>query len=379
MSIPAFLHAQPSRCLSSHFVPHLASLTDRRPLVFTASHLPFYRNRVCDNTNHIKTMLHPPPMPAFDMDGPYLYFSYGSNLSREKLRTRGEAKLPPIQFTRTWIGRLTDWQLCFDLRGAPPVEPAMGSIRRKPGDEVYGLVYELKTRSCWEKLLQSEGVTTRPERDSYWVIEVEVECYERDRPEERVLRKVRTLMTNERHKVGKNIEDSVKPSRRYVNILITGAECEGLPVEYVERLRRIEVARRWKQSPLLVIMTLAIPMIFMMRRWNLWRFVIVVSRLGMWLYARHERIMLKKERGVWEGMELISVRLALFGLYLMWAGMTMVMYLVNKRTRGTIKRINVLLKEEVQDGQKAKKQQVVVARKKVVEGVATVEKGVEGA
>lgn len=374
---PAFLHPHSSLCLSSLFVPRPATLPDRHAFR-TTFHLPLRRNRVRAHTERILAMTRPPSVLASSMDAPYLYFCYGSNLSREKLRTRGESGLPPIEFTSIWIGRLTDWQLCFDLRAAPPVEPVMGSIRRKAGDEVYGLVYELKSRSCWEKLLKSEGVTTRPERDSYWVVEVEVECYRPDRPEERVVRKVRTLTTNERYKVGKVLEDSVRPSRRYLNILITGAECEGLPVEYVERLRRIQVARRWERSPLLIVTTLAIPIIFMMRRWNLGMFVVPLSKAGMCLYARHERIMLRKRRRVWESVELVSVRLALFGMYVVWAGLTLVACLMNKRMRASVKRIHVLLKGKEQSEQKGKQQEVVVPRRKVVEGVSAVEKGVEG-
>lgn len=312
-------------------------------------------------------------MPKPNTDGPYLYFSYGSNLSREKLRTRGLSNGVPIEFTRTWIGHLTDWQLCFDLLGAPPVEPVMGSIRRAVGDEVYGLVYELKTRECWEKLLNSEGVTSRPEYDSYRVVEVEVECYERGRPEERVMRKVKTFTTNDRYKVWRKVESNMKPSRRYLDILITGAECEGLPREYIEQLKGIRVARRWSRSPLLWIMTMAIPMVFMMRRWNVSWLVIPVTRGGMRLYARHEKIM-DSERGIREHVQLTIVRGLLFALYAVFALMTVVMCLVNKRTRATVKRVSVLLKKGAEQNKQEAKETVARQAEKI-QVVKAVEKG----
>lgn len=254
-----------------------------------------------------------------ESQGPgYLYFCYGSNMSREKLRNRGASDTAPINYDNVWVGRLRDWQLCFDLPGAPPSEPAMGSIQEATGDEVYGLVYRLRSEECWKKLLTSEGVTETPDCDGYHVIDVDVECYCADTPTEKTLLKVKTLRTNPKNKLSRTLQEDVRPSQRYMNILIDGAEREGLPKPYIERLRSIKVARKWPLSPLVVVMNFVIPLAFIARRMKMRSIVAPLKTLGVYLYAKHEEIVAEgKQNRVQKGRLLLltSAMFVLYGIY----------------------------------------------------------------
>lgn len=275
--------------------------------------------------------------------GGYLYFCYGSNMSREKLRTRGDSGSESINYDDVWVARLLDWQLCFDMRGAPPTEPAMGSIQEAPADEVYGLVYRLRSEQCWKKLLASEGVTENPTRDSYHVIDVEVECYLPDTAAEKRLMKVRTLMTNPRHKLSRALQKDVRPSQRYMNILIEGAQSELLPKAYVERLRNIKVARKWPESPLRMLMNFVIPLAFISRRMQL-RFIIVpLYTLGVFLYAKHEEIVTEGKLNRSREARLLILRSAMFILYGIYAIPAMLLLMFSPKARMFNRRLMTLL------------------------------------
>ena len=77
-----------------------------------------------------------PTRPQFLLDAlaaneDVYYFGVGSNLSRERLENRSISgkKIEPISFEPCVI---YDFRLAFNLKGIPPMEPAMGSIEPLP-------------------------------------------------------------------------------------------------------------------------------------------------------------------------------------------------------------------------------------------------------
>lgn len=276
-------------------------------------------------------------------EGGYLYFCYGSNLSREKLRHRGGKDSPPIEYEQVWIGRLTGWQLCFDLRGAPPTEPCMGSIQQAPEDEVYGLVYRLRSEACWKKLLLSEGVTETPEKDSYHVIDVDVECYLADKPEDQNMMKVKTLMTNPRLRLLRSLQKDVRPSERYMKIMIDGATSEKLPKAYLERLKSIRVARKWQPSLLLWMMNFVIPLMFLTRRLRMRFITQPLGNLGVFLYAKHEGLVTEGKMNAAQKAQLMSLRFAMLFLYGVYAFPAMLLFLLSPRARAFKKQVSQVL------------------------------------
>lgn len=280
-------------------------------------------------------------------------------MCRKKLQSRGDQSTPPIAFISAQPARLPNWSLCFDMQGAPPAEPAMGSIRQEDGDEVYGMVYHITDEASWRKLLLTEGVSTSPVTDSYQVINVNIECFSPDAPEKRVTKSAKTLMTNPNMAIAAAIEVDVRPSRRYVNLLIEGAVTEGLPKAYVERLRGITVARKWSRSPLLFLMTMAIPALFIVRKLHVRFLTFPLTRYGMVLYARHERIMRHDKLRTVQKVQLWALRLLLFLLYGAYFVPLLILFAVSPKARRfysvLVKMFNAAEDENVAEEDKARK------------------------
>lgn len=276
----------------------------------------------------------PLPEGKEESTGPFevFYFSYGSNMSKEKLKTRGDQSLPPISFTDSYVGRIPDWQLCFNLRGAPPFEPVMGSIRRKPGDEVYGIVYRICSRSCWEKLLRSEGIVKEQDgHQSYEVIEVDVECYKAGNSG-RTVRKAHTLITAPSHALSESTQ-GLYPSQRYMNLLISGAKEEGLPENYINRLEGTRVARKWGRSFLAMLMGIVIPLFFMFRRKKVGFLTKPISTIGFQLYAIHERYVLKERLSLVDRIGFYGSKFGMYAVYSAYTIPALIWLLVNARSR----------------------------------------------
>lgn len=276
----------------------------------------------------------PPDHPNHSLPpGGVLYFSYGSNMSREKLRNRGSDATPPIAFTSAQPARLADWSLSFNMRGAPPVEPAMGSIKPEPSSEVFGIAYRIEDEPSWQKLMITEGISSTPATDSYHVVDVNVECFEPDTPQVRVTRSAKTLKSNPRVTLEPSLEPYVRPSRRYVDLLIGGAESEGLPEPYIRQLKEIVVARRWTVSPLFAVMTIAIPALFIVRKMQMTFLTYPLRTYGVILYAQHERIMFCQKLRPVQRMQLWALRCLLFLLYALYVPPVMVLVLLHPKSR----------------------------------------------
>ncbi|CAF3875071.1 unnamed protein product [Rotaria sp. Silwood1] len=91
--------------------------------------------------------------PLFPSSYPeYVYnFAYGANLQPKVLS--GRRKIQPIE---SIPGILEGWQLMFDLRGIPAVEPCFGNIKENPDAEIHGVLHKMTSKE-FKHLLATEG------------------------------------------------------------------------------------------------------------------------------------------------------------------------------------------------------------------------------
>ena len=146
------------------------------------------------------------------------YFAYGSNLDPGTFL--GRRRLRPLT---SRVARLPDYQLVFDL-GIGRGERGVANVRRAPGDEIWGVVYEITIRDA-AHLDRTEGV----HRGAYRRLGVSLELADGG------VQPSYTLESG-RGRPGR------KPSRRYMGLLLKGARDHGLPEEWAERLRSFELA-----------------------------------------------------------------------------------------------------------------------------------------
>lgn len=153
----------------------------------------------------------------------FYYFGYGSNLSEMALRAKGVRPLSAQPAV------LAGWALCFDIPNFFSIEGGTGNIRPAPSEEVHGVLY-----GC-----EDQDLVALDELEALNVA---------------YLRKTMTVRTysGQEHSAYVYIglpditSDGLRPSRRYLNILVRGAEDMNLKAHYTERLRRTEVCLKPK-------------------------------------------------------------------------------------------------------------------------------------
>ncbi len=148
-----------------------------------------------------------------------LYFAYGSNMSRKQMFERCP------EHECLGIAVLRDFALCFP-RTSPVRHCGVAGLAERPGAEVWGVVYRLNDRDL-SALDGREGYdpTKSPQLNRY------------NRQPVRVLMNgnlADCLTYFARAEPGQHI-----PSGDYLATIITGAEENGLPTEYVSALKRI--------------------------------------------------------------------------------------------------------------------------------------------
>jgi cation transport regulator ChaC len=151
------------------------------------------------------------------------YFAYGSNMHSETIRGRRG-----IAYRSAVAARALGWRLVFDK---PPLVPGAGAaanIVADPGATAPGVVFEI-TRAELEHVELTEGVLI----DNYRRVEVLLEPLVRD-PGARVPTTAFSLSSTRG-------EPGVRPSSRYMEIVIAGAREHGLPEEHVRFLERVPV------------------------------------------------------------------------------------------------------------------------------------------
>lgn len=149
------------------------------------------------------------------------YFAYGSNLEPEKLRIRAD-----LEILEEACAFVDGWGLCFDMPGIPPAEPSMANLFEESGSTVHGVVIKLSDED-FQALARSEGGGR-----FYRQLELEVTTYD-----DRRIRAFAFVGVS-----GVRLRSARPPSRRYLELIRSGARARGLDPDYCERLDQLPAA-----------------------------------------------------------------------------------------------------------------------------------------
>lgn len=149
----------------------------------------------------------------------FLYFGYGSNINLVSLKAKG---LTPV--ASEW-GILHGWRLRFNVQHWFSHEGGVGNIEPSPNpdDFVEGMVH-----TCHEAHLASLDAV-----ESYGL------GYDRSEVDVKIGRGIVRAQTY----IGLPdfIDNGCLPTRRYLNIIIKGAESAGISHSYIDKLRKIPI------------------------------------------------------------------------------------------------------------------------------------------
>ncbi|XP_068944727.1 gamma-glutamylcyclotransferase [Petaurus breviceps papuanus] len=148
----------------------------------------------------------------------FLYFAYGSNLLKERLRLHN----PSAEFV--CVARLQDFKVDFgNYQGVTSTSwhGGIATIVESPGDEVWGVVWKMHVKNR-SSLDEQEGVGS----GMYIPIEIDVHNQEG---------KVLTCRSYQM----KNYVPA-PPSPQYKKVICRGAKQNGLPSDYQRKLEEIE-------------------------------------------------------------------------------------------------------------------------------------------
>lgn len=146
----------------------------------------------------------------FDSTSNVWHFAYGANMCRDVLvRRRG---ITPIS---SEAAVLMDYRLVFDQPGVPWIEPCFASITDAPGEAVHGVLYQLSAPSA--ALIDSY------ESAAYRSINVSVGSQKHG------------AVTARAYQTKAPVR-GLKPSKRYLDLLLEGAREHALPPVYIARL-----------------------------------------------------------------------------------------------------------------------------------------------
>jgi hypothetical protein len=149
------------------------------------------------------------------------YFAYGSNMQSATLSGRRG-----VRFRRAVPARAPGWRLVFDKPPLVPMGHATGNILPEPGAETLGVVFEIGAEDLAHIEL-TEGVLI----GNYRRVEVEIAPLA---PVPSAPAQAFSLSSDRR-------DPSLRPSVRYMTLVIAGAVEHGLPAGHVEMLRRVPV------------------------------------------------------------------------------------------------------------------------------------------
>lgn len=151
-------------------------------------------------------------MRHFPAHEKYWYFGYGSNMNSRVFQ--GRRNMKPTKIER---GVLKDYRLVFNQPGIPWLEPSFANVEEALGEYIEGVLYEI-TGAEMVRLDLSEGngaydiVTSRVEGEVSGPVTAH------------------TFMT-------RAVAQGLRPSLRYMNLLIEGAEEHALSPEWIQMLR----------------------------------------------------------------------------------------------------------------------------------------------
>jgi hypothetical protein len=146
------------------------------------------------------------------------YFAFGSNLEPGVFITR--RMMNPVEVIR---GVLPKWQLIFDYAGLPGIEPCFGNIKANELAEVHGIIYKI-TMTEFDYLLSTEG-------SSYNTVAVDIETYDG-----RVITAYSLVVPQSSNFILKTLD---VPSKRYINLIRSGAKHHQLHPKYIEYLQTL--------------------------------------------------------------------------------------------------------------------------------------------
>ncbi|XP_036394449.1 gamma-glutamylcyclotransferase b [Megalops cyprinoides] len=147
----------------------------------------------------------------------FLYFAYGSNLLKERLQLKNPSA------TVHCVAKLKDYRLVFGNHQGLPSDRWHGgvaTIEHSPGDEVWGVVWRMNVADL-ESLDRQENVRL----GAYSPVEVSVSTRGQELS-------CRTYIMNSCV--------YAPPSPQYLKVIVMGAEQNGLPKDYQEKLKAIE-------------------------------------------------------------------------------------------------------------------------------------------
>ncbi|XP_066500162.1 gamma-glutamylcyclotransferase isoform X2 [Hoplias malabaricus] len=151
------------------------------------------------------------------METTFLYFAYGSNLLKERLQLKNPSARVHC------VARLQDYKLVFGNHkglASDRWHGGVATIEHSPGDEVWGVVWKMNVDDL-ESLDRQENVRLgaySPLEVSVWTQGQELNC--------------RTYIMNSCV--------YAPPSPQYLKVIVMGAEQNGLPKDYQEKLKAIE-------------------------------------------------------------------------------------------------------------------------------------------
>ena len=159
-----------------------------------------------------------------------LYFAYGSNMDTATLGGRRGVALGPAG-----AGRAKGWRLALDKPSLLGNGEAVATIVADPQTEVWGVLYEMSAQD-FEHLSLTEGVLI----DHYTRVEIDVVARSPWSDHEQELRAV-SLTSDHR-------DSSLRPSRRYMDLLLRGAAEHGLPASWIEMLKAVPADEETAES-----------------------------------------------------------------------------------------------------------------------------------
>ena len=146
----------------------------------------------------------------------YWYFAYGANMSADVFKERRS-----MRPTDRAVGRLDGYSIAFNQPGIPLLEPGFANLRPDSNGVVHGVLWKISEQDFARLDLQEGG------GDAYDRLRVRVAT---------VAGRItaRTYITQA-------VVEGLKPSRRYRDLLVRGAEDAGLDEAYTAALRRVAV------------------------------------------------------------------------------------------------------------------------------------------
>lgn len=144
------------------------------------------------------------------------YFAYGSNQDEDQMR----ARCPDSKFVGKFV--LKDYRLAFSIF-SPKRQCGCADIIKSPGDEVWGLVYEISPADL-ERLDEFEA---HPEKYKRFTTSVENE-----RGEKQIV---------EAYEVVEKSVEHLPPSKEYFGIITRAAEIYNFPESYKKFLTSFKI------------------------------------------------------------------------------------------------------------------------------------------